>query len=330
MRVLVTGGAGYIGSHTVALLRAAGEPVWVYDNLSRGHVEAVPEEILIRGDLADGDRLKQVLAEKRIDAVIHFAALSQVGESVEDPARYYSNNVVGTLSLLEAMRAADVGRIVFSSTCAIYGEPGRVPIAEDIPKEPVNPYGFTKLAIEKALEHYAAAYGFGYAALRYFNACGADREGRLGEDHDPETHAIPLALEVASGKRECFRIFGEDYPTEDGTCVRDYVHVEDLGDAHLRALERIEAGQGLCLNLGTGRGFSVREVIESCRRVSGREIRVKSAPRRPGDPPVLVAAGDRARSALDWTPRYTDLDAMVETAWRWHSSHPNGYGSADS
>jgi UDP-glucose 4-epimerase len=325
LRILVTGGAGYVGSHAVDLLLRHGHEIVVYDNLSRGHTGAVPDEIFVQGELADGAGLAALLAERRIEAVMHFAAFSLVGESVADPALYYRNNIEGTLSLLGAMRSAGASRVVFSSSAAIYGEPDTVPIREDTPQRPVNPYGFTKLAMERALADYARAYGFGYAALRYFNACGASPDGRLGEDHDPETHAIPLLLATALGQLPCFTLFGDDYPTPDGTCIRDYVHVDDLAEAHLLALDRIEAGQGLCLNLGTGRGFSVREVVESCRRVSGREIPVEIGPRRPGDPPELVADPARAREALDWKARYTDLDRIVETAWRWHSSHANGF-----
>jgi UDP-glucose 4-epimerase len=326
VKVLVTGGAGYVGSHAAALLLRRGHEVVVYDDLSRGHAGSIPEEILVRGELADGTGLAALLAERQIDAVMHFAAFALVAESVADPALYYRNNVVGTLSLLEAMRFAGVHRVVFSSTCAIYGEPERVPIREDALERPVNPYGFTKLAIERALADYACAYGFGYAALRYFNACGASPDGSIGEDHDPETHAIPLALAAALGRRECFTIFGTDYPTPDGSCIRDYIHVDDLAEAHLLALDRLEPQQRLCLNLGTGRGFSVREVVDSCRRVTGREIPVENGPRRPGDPPELVADPALARETLDWKARYVDLDRMVETAWRWHSTHENGFG----
>jgi len=326
VKVLVTGGAGYVGSHAVRLLRQRGHEVVVYDDLSRGHAAAVPEETLVQGSLADGVGLSALLAERGIDAVMHFAAFALVAESVAEPGRYYRNNVAGTLSLLEAMRAAGVARIVFSSSCAIYGEPETLPIREDAPQRPVNPYGFTKLVCERALADYARAYGFGTASLRYFNACGAAPDGGLGEDHEPETHAIPLALLAALGRREGFTILGNDYPTPDGTCVRDYVHVDDLAEAHLRALERLEAGRDLCLNLGTGRGFSVREVVESCRRVSGREIVTHVGPRRPGDPPELVADPERAHATLGWKAGYTELDRMVETAWRWHAAHPNGFG----
>jgi UDP-glucose 4-epimerase len=326
MRVLVTGGAGYVGSHAVACLLRAGHEVLVYDNLELGHKSAVPAELLRVGDLAEQSRLAGLLREERIEAVMHFAALALVGESMADPARYYRNNVLGSLSLLEAMRAAGIGRIVFSSTCATYGEPAKIPISEDAPQRPVNPYGATKLVIERALADYCAAYGIGYAALRYFNACGAAPDGSLGEDHATETHLIPLTLQVALGQRERISIFGVDYPTPDGTCIRDYVHVDDLADAHLRALERLRGGVGLCLNLGTGRGFSVREVIGACRRVTGHEIPAEVGPRRPGDPPELVADPGRALAVLGWRPRYRELEAIVETAWRWHRSHPRGFG----
>ncbi|MFQ5416547.1 MAG: UDP-glucose 4-epimerase GalE [Myxococcota bacterium] len=323
--MLVTGGAGYVGSHAVAALVSQGHEVVVYDDLSRGHATAVPAELLVRGALADERGLTTLLRDRRIEAVLHFAAYALVNESVADPSLYYRNNFAGTLSLLEAMRSAGVRRIVFSSSCATYGEPPISPIREDAPQRPVNPYGLTKLASEHALAAYARAYGFGYAALRYFNACGASPDGRLGEDHDPESHIIPLALAAALGRLPRFTIFGSDYPTPDGTCIRDYIHVDDLADAHLRALERLGEGSGLCLNLGTGRGFSVREVVESCRRASGRDIPVEEGPRRAGDPPELVADSARARQLLGWTARYEDLDAIVETAWRWHSRHPRGF-----
>lgn len=325
MNILVSGGAGYVGSHTARLLVEAGHDVWVYDNLSTGHAGAVPEGRLIEGALADRHTLIAVLKEKRIEAVMHFAASALVGESVSDPAKYYENNVVSTLSLLEAMRSSGVKRIVFSSTTATYGVPAVVPITEDESQEPINPYGFTKLVIEHALADYAAAYDFGYAALRYFNAAGASPKGDLGEDHDPETHLIPIVLEVALGQRTKLNIFGDDYPTPDGTCIRDYVHVDDLGRAHLASLERLLPGVGLQLNLGTGSGYSVREVIEACRKITGHEIPADVAARRPGDPPELVADATKARDLLGWEPEYTDVESIVETAWRWHSTHPNGY-----
>jgi UDP-glucose-4-epimerase GalE len=321
----VTGGAGYIGSHAVRLLSRAGHEVWAYDNLSRGHRAAVPAGRLIEGDLLDRPRLSHALSEYAIDAVVHFAAFAYVGESVADPARYYQNNVVASLGLLEAMRASDVRRIVFSSTTATYGVPGRLPIREDEPQQPINPYGFGKLVVEQALADYATAYDFAYAALRYFNAAGASADGDLGEDHDPETHLIPLVLQVALGQRREITVFGDDYPTPDGTCIRDYVHVDDLGSAHVMALEHLTPGQGLKLNLGTGRGHSVREVIHACRRITAHAIPTVVGPRRLGDPPELVADATQARKTLQWQPRFTDLDAIIATAWAWHRSHPRGY-----
>jgi len=280
---------------------------------------------LIEGELMDRPRLIAALTEKRIDAVMHFAAFAAVNESVVDPAKYYQNNVVASLNLLEAMRAAGVARIVFSSTTATYGVPERVPITEDEPQRPINPYGFAKLVIEQALADYAAAYGLGYAALRYFNAAGASPAGDLGEDHTPETHLIPIVLEVALGKRPHITVFGEDYPTPDGTCIRDYIHVDDLGTAHVLALEKLETGQGLKLNLGTGRGHSVREVIEACRRVTGHAIPTQSGARRAGDPPALVADSRLAQRTLGWQPQFPDLESIVGTAWQWHKANPNGY-----
>ena len=318
MNILVTGGAGYVGSHAVRLLSRAGHEIWVYDNLSQGHRGAVPPGRLIEGELLDRQHLVEVLRSRRIEAVMHFAAFALVGESVSNPAKYYQNNVVASLSLLDAMRDAGVQRIVFSSTTATYGVPKRIPITEDEPQRPVNPYGFAKLVIEQALADYAAAYGLGYAALRYFNAAGASPDGDLGEDHTPESHLIPLVLQVALGQREKITIFGNDYPTADGTCIRDYVHVDDLGAAHVRALERLASGTGLKLNLGTGRGHSVREVIDMCRQVTGHPIPTVMGPRRPGDPPELVADASRAKRELGWEPRYADLRSIVETAWRWH------------
>jgi UDP-glucose-4-epimerase GalE len=308
------------------MLDRSGRDVWVYDNLSKGHRGAALDGRLIVGDLMDRQLLDSVFKEKQIDAVMHFAASIAVGESVEQPAAYYRNNVVGTLSLLDAMRSADVGRIVFSSTAAIYGKPSEVPITERAEQRPINPYGFTKLIIERALADYAHAYGWGYAALRYFNAAGASRTGDIGEDHNPETHLIPIVLQVALGQRDHVLVFGDDYPTGDGTCVRDYIHVEDLVTAHLAALERLESGTELKLNLGTGQGASVREVIEACRRVTGHPIPAKMSERRAGDPPMLVADASLARKTLDWQPEYMDVESIVESAWRWHQSHPNGFG----
>ena len=320
MRILVVGGAGYIGSHAVRGLLAAGHDVRVFDNLDLGHAWAVPEGRLIVGDLADPSALGAALRGHRAEAAMHFAAFTSVPESVADPSRYYRNNVVGALNLLDAMRAEGVSRLVFSSTAAVYGVPDAVPIGEDAPARPINPYGFTKLAIERALADYASAYGMGTASLRYFNACGAAEDGTLGEDHEPETHLVPLVLQVPLGRRESVAIFGTDYPTPDGTCVRDYIHVEDLADAHARALDRLEPGRSLIYNVGTGRGFSVRQVIDSARRVTGHPIPVVEHPRRAGDPPVLVASADRLRRDLGWSPRYTELDDIIRSAWAWHAS----------
>jgi UDP-glucose 4-epimerase len=325
MRILVTGGAGYIGGFTVHRLLAGGHSVLVYDNLSAGHRQAVPAELLRVGDLADADRLDHLFTTERIDAVVHFAASCYVGESVSDPAKYYRNNVANTLALLERVRRHEVKRVVFSSTCATYGVPEAVPIPEGHPQRPVNPYGNTKLAVEMMLRDYAPAYGIGFAALRYFNAAGAAPDGTRGEDHTPETHLIPLALQVALGQRSHLDIFGTDYPTPDGTCVRDYIHVEDLAEAHVLALEAIEPGVGKAWNVGTGTGSSVREVIRACEEVSGRAIAVKEGPRRAGDPPALVATGDKLRTELGWRPRYPTLRHIVETAWAWHRQNPKGY-----
>jgi UDP-glucose 4-epimerase len=327
VKVLVTGGAGYIGSHAVRLLARAGHDVWVYDNLSLGHRAAVPDGRLIEGELMDRGRIVEALSSKRIEAVMHFAAFASVNESVTDPAKYYQNNVVASLNLLEAMRTAGVQKIVFSSTTATYGVPDRVPITEEESQKPINPYGFAKLVVEYALADYAAAYGLAYAALRYFNAAGASPDGDLGEDHDPETHLIPIVLQVALGQRPHITVFGNDYPTPDGTCIRDYIHIDDLGAAHVLALQHLQPGQGLQLNLGTGRGHSVREVIEACRHVTGHPIPEVLGPRRAGDPPELVADSRKAQRTLNWQPKYPDIDAIVRTAWRWHQSHPRGYKS---
>jgi len=325
MRILVTGGAGYIGSHTVKLLLARGHDVRVLDNLTHGHRAAVPADRLTVADLADAPAVDHLLLTHRTEAVVHFAAFASVAESVKHPARYWQNNVVNTLALLDLCRRHGVGRFVFSSTAATYGVPETMPITEDTPQRPINPYGQSKLAVERVLADYAAAYGLAYAALRYFNAAGAAADGTIGEDHHPETHLIPLVLQVALGQRPHVEVYGTDYPTPDGTCVRDYIHVEDLAEAHRLALEKAEPGRGLCLNLGTGRGYSIREVIQTAERVTGKSIAVKDGPRRPGDPPALVAAADRARSALGWAPRYPELGQIVETAWNWHRAHPHGY-----
>jgi UDP-glucose-4-epimerase GalE len=324
MRVLVTGGAGYIGSHAVRLLLARGHDVWIYDNLSAGHRAAVPADRLVVADLAEKERLDHALVVGRIEAVMHFAASALVGESVRDPARYYLNNTINTLYLLEALRRHGVGRFVFSSTCATYGVPQKVPITEDEKQEPINPYGNSKLAVERALADYAVAYDWGYASLRYFNAAGASPAGDIGEDHDPESHLIPIVLQAVQGLRPHVEVYGTDYPTPDGTCIRDYIHVDDLAEAHLLALEALAPGKRLVYNLGTGSGHSVREVIRTAEEVTGRAVPVREGPRRPGDPPMLVAAADKVQRELGWRPRY-DLRAIVETAWNWQRSHPKGY-----
>ncbi len=325
MKILVVGGAGYVGSHAARILDRAGHEVWVYDNLCYGHRSAVPKGRLIEGSLLDGAKLTELMQAKQIEAVMHFAAYAYVGESVTDPSKYYGNNIGGSISLLDAMVAAGVKRIVFSSTTATYGVPEQIPITEQEKQQPINPYGFTKLVIEQALADYARAYDLGYAALRYFNAAGASPDGDLGEDHDPETHLIPLVLQVALGQREQISIFGDDYPTPDGTCIRDYIHIDDLGTAHLKALDLLEPGQSLQLNLGTGRGASVQEVIDACRRVTGHPIPAVISARREGDPPELVADSSLAQRVLDWQPQYNDIESIVATAWNWHRSHPNGY-----
>lgn len=325
MNVLVIGGAGYVGSHTVRRLLQEGLNVWVYDSLFQGHRAACPAERLIVGDILDREMLEEVLHSRRIDAVMHFAARTLVGESVIDPAKYYRNNVVGALTLLDAMRSAEVKRIVFSSTCAIFGDPASIPMDENLPKQPVSPYGTTKLMMEQALADYSHAYGLGFAALRYFNAAGASPAGDLGEDHDPESHLIPLVLQVALGQRPHITIFGEDYPTPDGSCIRDYIHVDDLADAHYRALRKLEDGLQLQLNLGTGRGYSVKEVIDTCRRVTGHDIPAMMGQRRAGDPPELVADPRKAEEVLGWKATRSDLETIVRDAWRWHSAHPRGF-----
>ena len=316
--MLVTGGAGYVGSHACKALAAAGYTPVVYDNLSRGHAWAVKWGPLERGDLLDPDRLAKAIRKHRPAAVLHFAALSDVGESVGDPQSYYRNNLVGTMNLLDAMRMNGIGRIVFSSSCAVYGIPQRVPIPEDHPRRPINPYGQSKRMIEQMLRDHAVAYGLRAVSLRYFNAAGADPGGEIGEEHDPETHLIPLLLEAASGQRSRLTLHGTDYQTHDGTCIRDYVHVSDLAEAHVLALKSLDKRAGAAeINLGSGAGFSVREVIEAARRVTGRRIPVREGRRRPGDPPVLVGDARRARRELSWRPRHSDIHEIIDTAWRW-------------
>ncbi len=316
LRVLVTGGAGYIGSHTCKALANAGyEPV-SYDNMVYGHDELVKWGPLEVGDILDGERLKEVIDKYSPDACMHFAAFALVGESVEDPAKYYKNNVLGTLSLLEALKEKGINRLIFSSSAAVYGNPVKTPIPDDHSLSPVNPYGETKRIMEGVLRDFGAAYGLKSASLRYFNAAGADPEGESGELHDPETHLVPLVLEVAAGKREHITVFGDDYDTRDGTCIRDYIHVTDLADAHVRALERLGKGDTTkAYNLGNGNGFSVLEVIETARKVTGHPIPVEIGSRRAGDPPVLVADSSRIMEELGWRPLFDDLETIIETAW---------------
>jgi UDP-arabinose 4-epimerase len=319
--VLVTGGAGYIGSHACKVLARAGYRPVVFDDLSRGHRESVRWGPLVEGNLAERGKLAAALDRHRVSVVMHFAAYAYVGESVTDPALYYANNLGGSLALLESMREVGVDKIVFSSTCATYGNPAQVPIRETMPQLPVNPYGETKLAIERALHWYGEAYGLRWVSLRYFNAAGADPESEIGEWHEPETHLVPLVLEAALGERPQIDIYGTDYPTPDGTAIRDYIHVQDLAEAHLRALERLSAGgQSAALNLGTGRGHSVREVIRTAEAVSGKSIPCRETARRPGDPPILVADPSLAAELLAWRAQVSDLDTIVRTALAWHVS----------
>jgi len=322
-RILVTGGAGYVGSHACKALAGAGYLPIVYDNLSRGRREAVRWGPLVEGDLEDRPRLSAALRAHRVSAVMHFAAFAYVNESVADPETYYRNNVGGSLALLSTMREAGIGMMVFSSTCAVYGDPGRVPIPESAGELPVNPYGETKLAIERALHWYGRSYDLRFVALRYFNAAGADADGEIGENHDPETHLIPLVVRAALGQAGPIEIYGTDYPTADGTAVRDYVHVADLADAHVRALGYLGAGgDSAVLNLGTGSGHSIREVVAAVERVGGLRVPRREAARRPGDPPKLVADARLAAATLGWGPRQSDLETIVRTALAWHRRHP--------
>ncbi|AKL95970.1 UDP-glucose 4-epimerase GalE [Clostridium aceticum] len=327
MAILVCGGAGYIGSHTVAALLEKNEEVVIIDHLEKGHKEAVLGGKLYIGDLRDTEFLDKVFAENKIEAVIHFAAFSLVGESMEEPFKYYDNNVYGTLRLLEAMNKYHVKKIVFSSTAATYGEPKRVPIKEEEETIPTNPYGETKLAVEKILKWGEVAYGINYIVLRYFNVAGAHKSGKIGEDHSPETHLIPIILQVALGKREKIMIYGEDYPTKDGSCIRDYIHVMDLADAHILAVDKLRKGdRSATYNLGNGEGFSVKGVIEVARKVTGHAIPAEVAGRRPGDPAILIASSEKIITELGWNPKHASLEEIIASAWKWHQGHPDGYG----
>jgi UDP-glucose 4-epimerase len=325
MGVLVTGGAGYIGSVAARDLKDRGEEVAVLDNLVYGHREAVAEDIAFyKGNIGDKDLVTRILAEHDIDTCMHFSAYAYVGESVEQPDKYFQNNFVETLHLLDALRAGGVNRFIFSSTCATYGVPQYVPIDEKHPQWPINPYGWTKLMVERALDSYDTAYGLKYVALRYFNAAGASEH--CGEDHDPETHLIPLVLKAAMGKISKVSVFGTDYDTPDGTAVRDYIHISDLSSAHLLALDHLRAGKdSQFINLGNGNGYSVKQVIDTARNITGREIPAENAPRRAGDPPQLVGDSRKAREILGWDPQFAELEKIVESAWEWHKQNPNGY-----
>jgi len=326
MKVLVCGGAGYIGSHMVAHLLENGNEVVVLDNFQKGHRDSLLGGKLYEGDLRDRKILDKVFTENKIDAVIDFAADSLVGESVTEPLKYFDNNVGSVISLLNAMRDYNVKYIVFSSTAATYGEPENLPIQEEDRTFPTNPYGESKLTVEKILKWCDNAYGIKYTALRYFNAAGAHISGKIGEDHRPETHLIPIILQVALGQREKIMVFGDDYNTPDGTCVRDYVHVSDLASAHLLALLRLRKGENSRIfNLGNGKGFSNKEVIQAVRDVTGKEIKAEMAPRRAGDPATLIASSEKAVKELGWTPKYDSLESIIKSAWQWHSSHPSGY-----
>lgn len=327
MNVLVTGGAGYIGSHCVRELKKAGHKVVVYDNLTTGHSEAVPKDVqLVYGDIREKEVLGRALEVYEIDAVVHFAAASLVGESMTEPAKYYNNNVNGTMALLDTLRRYDVDKIVFSSTAAVYGEPKTFPITEELGTDPTNVYGRTKLVIEGMLADYARAYGLRYVALRYFNAAGALAGGDIGEDHAPETHLIPLILRTALGRRQSIDVYGTDYPTADGSCIRDYVHVTDLAAAHVLALNYLNAGgEPRIYNLGSEQGFSVREVIAAAKKITGVDFTVREVARRAGDPAVLVASAAKIKKELSWNPKFSNLETIIASAWLWHKNHPHGF-----
>ena len=327
MSILVCGGAGYVGSHCLEALKAAGYDCVVVDDLSRGHRAAVGESPLYVGNIADDALMDRVFREHHIEVVLHFAAASQVGESMKEPLLYYENNLCATVALLRSMRRHEVGRIVFSSSAAVYGEPDTVPIPEESPKAPTNTYGETKLAMERLMHWCHVAYGLEYVSLRYFNAAGASPSGIIGEDHTPETHLIPLVLQAAQGRREKVSIFGDDYPTPDGTCIRDYIHTSDLASAHLLAARRLLAGEGSGIfNLGSEHGLSVRQIIDAARKVTGRDFPVEVAPRRAGDPAVLIASNRKAREERGWVPAHSGAESILASAWAWHSSHPDGFG----
>ena len=327
MKILVCGGAGYIGSHVVRDLVEKNYQVVVLDNFSTGHSGAVPEGVVIEtGDIRDKGFLNEVFKKHRLDCVMHFCANSLVGESMEKPLDYYNNNVYGTLCLLETMVECGVKKFVFSSSASVYGEPEQIPILESAAKTPTNTYGETKLAVEKMLRWTGEAHRLKYMVFRYFNASGAHPAGNIGEDHSPESHLIPLILKTALGQREQISVFGEDYQTSDGTCVRDYIHVMDIAAAHILGMERLfKGGESDVFNLGNGNGFSVKEVIEQAKAITGKAFRVEMADRRPGDPAVLIASSQKAQNQLGWVPKYSDLDTIIKTAWEWHRSHPQGY-----
>ena len=325
MKVLVCGGAGYIGSNMTAMLAAEGHQPIVLDNLATGHRSAIGQVEFVQGDLGDYELLVETLTKYAIEAVMHFAASIEVGESVQSPLKYYRNNLCNTHTLLSAMETAAVQKFVLSSTAAVYGMPSHVPVTEDSPKKPINPYGETKLAAERMCHYQSKTGRLRYAALRYFNACGAGNNATLGEDHRPESHLIPLTIQAAIGKRSEVKIYGTDYPTPDGTCIRDYIHVDDLCRAHLLAMQKLDKNAELLYNLGNANGHSVREVIETVKKVSGRDFKVVAAERRPGDAPMLTSDATKATNELGWRPELTDLERMVATAWQWHSEHPHGY-----
>ena len=325
MRILVAGGAGYIGSNMAACLAAEGHQPIIYDNLSKGHTAAIKGCEFVKGDLADLNLLTATLKKHKIEAVMHFAAFIEAGESVINPLKYFINNVSNTLTLLSAMEQTGIGKFVFSSTAAVYGMPDKQPITEDEATKPINPYGGTKLTIEKVCHYQAAAGKLHYVSLRYFNACGAGNNCTLGEDHKPESHLIPLTIFAAMGKMNAIKILGTDYPTDDGTCVRDYIHIEDLCLAHLLSLKKLDKQPESIYNLGNGKGYSVRQVIDTVKKVSGKNFKIIESSRRSGDPPALVCDSAKARAELGWQPKWTNLEKIVESAWKWHSKYPNGY-----